>query len=53
MLFVKECCKSLFVIASVDIMIEEFNCVVNATEHVNNVAVQKTPVVLNAIQLEL
>ena len=45
--------KRLFVIALVDIMIKEFNCAVNVIKLVNNVVSKETPVVLNAILVEL
>ena len=34
-------------------MTKEYNCVISVIEHVNNVAVQGAPVVLNAIRVEL
>ena len=52
-LFKIEFYKQLFVIALVDILIKEFNRVVNVIGLVNNVMVKRTLVVLNAIQVEL
>ena len=45
--------RQFFVIALVDIMIKEFNRVVNVIGLVNNVMAKRTLVVLNAIQVEL